>query len=169
MFGVKLRQVHAEQDPPVHSPAGEVHGLASRRMAPAWLGMDAGGCFWPAQLEVTLLPWRSGPESKGQVVLHIDPAVLAHSPDEVARPGTWVTRHADKSSRGSRIGCAKGHCTTPSIYPVLVLCAVKFVCNKYNPWSPGQMNCPLYCHGESFLVLHWLSTQTERSRGLCLL
>lgn len=48
---------------------------------------------------------------------------------------------ADKGSRGSRIGCTKRHCTTLSIYPVLVLCAVKSVCNIYNTWSPGEMNC----------------------------
>lgn len=126
--------------------------------APAWLEMDAGGCFW--QLDWKWLCCHGAQRLKARARLSSTLILLCWPTPLMRWPGLgheWL--HADKSSRGSRTGCAKGRCTSPSVYPVLVLCAVTSVCNKYNPWNPGQMNCPLYCCGESFLVLHRLSMQ----------
>lgn len=161
----------AEQDPPVHSPTGEVHGLGSGKMGSS-LAWD--GCWRLLLINSTgsdsaaaaLRGWKQGVRLSSTLILLCWPTPLMRWP---GLGHGWL--RADKSSRDSRIGCAKGPCTT-SLFTQCWFCVLPiffFVCNKSNTWSPGQMNCPLYCHGKSFLVLHWLSMQPERSRGLCLL
>lgn len=173
VLGVKLRQVLAEQ------PGRAGPSCAQPRRRGAWLGLQKDGIqpglAWMLEIASDQIDWkwlccRGVQRLKARARLSSTLILLCWPTPPMRWPGLgreWL--HADKSSRGSRIGCAKGHCSTPSIYPLLVLCAVTFVCNKYNPWSPGQMDCPLYCCGETFLALHQLSMQTERSRCLYLL
>lgn len=84
------RSVNAEWDPPVHSPREKWVVLVPERWAPAGLG-------WTLMVASGHPNWKGvrcrGAQklkARGQVVTHIDSchAMLACSPDEMARPGT---------------------------------------------------------------------------------
>lgn len=175
MLGVKLMLGgatgvgKAEQDPPVDSPREKWVVLVPERWAPAWLGMNAEGGFWPPQLEVGLLPWDSETQSRGTSCHpHWHLPCYAGLLPLMRWPGLghhWLLcRWAAKEPEWTVL---KGTAPSSLFRQYCLLCG-NFICNKYNIWSPDQMNCPFYCHWESLLsCTDCFEHAWERTRGLC--
>lgn len=132
----------AEQDPPVHSPTGEVHGLGSGKMGSS-LAWD--GCWRLLLINSTgsdsaaaaLRGWKQGIRLSSTLILLCWPTPLMRWP---GLGHGWL--RADKSSRDSRIGCAKGPCTTSlftqcwfCVLPIFFLYVIKVIPEALVKWT----------------------------------